>query len=72
MAIDFTLTPAQRELQLQSRKFAGEVLAGARYWPRDNVDVGVEVEHAWIDDAGHVTDATDTRTEARVYVRLRK
>lgn len=30
MAIDFTLTPAQRELQLQSRKFAREVLAGAR------------------------------------------
>lgn len=30
MAIDFTLTPTQRELQLQSRKFAREVLAGAR------------------------------------------
>src|SRR5438309_7265766 len=28
--IDFTLSPAQRALQLQSRKFAGEVLAGAR------------------------------------------
>ena len=30
MAIDFTLSPAQRELQLQSRKFARDVLAGAR------------------------------------------
>src|SRR6202047_4699311 len=30
MAIDFTLTPPQRELQLQSRRFAAEVLAGAR------------------------------------------
>ncbi|MGY4299619.1 alkylation response protein AidB-like acyl-CoA dehydrogenase [Bradyrhizobium sp. i1.4.4] len=29
MAIDFTLSPAQRALQLQSRKFAAEVLAGA-------------------------------------------
>jgi nitroalkane oxidase len=29
MAIDFTLTPAQRELQLQSRKFAKDVLLGA-------------------------------------------
>ena len=30
MAIDFTLTPPQRELQLESRRFAVEVLAGAR------------------------------------------
>ncbi|MCP3475260.1 acyl-CoA dehydrogenase family protein [Bradyrhizobium sp. CCGUVB1N3] len=30
MAIDFTLSPAQRELQLQSRKFAKDVLAEAR------------------------------------------
>ena len=30
MAIDFTLTRQQRELQLDSRKFAGAVLAGAR------------------------------------------
>jgi alkylation response protein AidB-like acyl-CoA dehydrogenase len=30
MAIDFTLTPQQRELQLESRRFAAEVLAGAR------------------------------------------
>jgi hypothetical protein len=30
MAIDFTLTPQQRELQLESRRFALEVLAGAR------------------------------------------
>ena len=30
MAIDFTLTPQQRELQLESRRFATEVLAGAR------------------------------------------
>lgn len=30
MAIDFSLTPEQRELQLQSRRFAREVLAGAR------------------------------------------
>jgi butyryl-CoA dehydrogenase len=29
MAIDFTLSPEQRELQRQSRKFAKEVLAGA-------------------------------------------
>jgi nitroalkane oxidase len=29
MAIDFTLSPAQRELQLQSRKFAKDVLADA-------------------------------------------
>src|ERR1700733_10209549 len=29
MAIDFTLTPQQRELQLESRRFATEVLAGA-------------------------------------------
>ena len=29
MAIDFTFTKAQRELQLQSRKFAHDVLAGA-------------------------------------------
>src|ERR1700751_5589035 len=29
MAIDFTFTKAQRELQLQSRKFAQDVLAGA-------------------------------------------
>ncbi|QIO31278.1 acyl-CoA dehydrogenase family protein [Bradyrhizobium sp. 1(2017)] len=29
MAIDFTLSPAQRALQLQSRKFAAEVLTGA-------------------------------------------
>src|SRR5580700_3885334 len=29
MAIDFTFTTAQRELQLQSRKFARDVLAGA-------------------------------------------
>jgi nitroalkane oxidase len=29
MAIDFSLTNAQREMQLQSRKFAREVLAGA-------------------------------------------
>jgi nitroalkane oxidase len=31
MAIDFTLTPQQRELQLECRKFAGDVLAGARH-----------------------------------------
>ena len=31
MAIDFTLSSAQRELQLQSRKFARDVLAGARH-----------------------------------------
>jgi len=30
MAIDFTLTPEQRKVQLESRKFAKEVLAGAR------------------------------------------
>ncbi len=30
MAIDFTLTPQQRELQLECRKFAGDVLVGAR------------------------------------------
>jgi nitroalkane oxidase len=30
MAIDFTLTPLQRELQLASRRFARDVLAGAR------------------------------------------
>ena len=30
MAIDFTLTRQQRELQLDSRKFASDVLAGAR------------------------------------------
>jgi len=30
MAIDFALSPAQRELQLQSRKFARDVLADAR------------------------------------------
>ena len=30
MAIDFTLTAQQRELQLASRKFAKEVLAEAR------------------------------------------
>src|SRR5580704_3686013 len=30
MAIDFTLTTQQRELQLQSRRFARDVLAGAR------------------------------------------
>jgi nitroalkane oxidase len=30
MAIDFTLTPQQRELQHESRRFALEVLAGAR------------------------------------------
>jgi alkylation response protein AidB-like acyl-CoA dehydrogenase len=30
MAIDFTLTPQQRELQLDSRRFANDVLAGAR------------------------------------------
>ena len=29
MAIDFTLSPEQRELQRQSRKFAKEVLEGA-------------------------------------------
>jgi nitroalkane oxidase len=29
MAIDFTLTPSQRELQLQSRRFAADVLSGA-------------------------------------------
>ncbi len=48
------------------------VLAGLRYWPRDNVDVGVEVEHAWIDDAGQVAGTSDTRTQARLFVRLRK
>src|ERR1700734_2046164 len=30
MAIDFTLTRQQRELQLDSRRFASDVLAGAR------------------------------------------
>lgn len=30
MAIDFTLTPPQRELQRESRKFAADVLAGAK------------------------------------------
>src|ERR1700690_1834627 len=30
MAIDFTLTPQQRELQLASRKFAREVLSSAK------------------------------------------
>jgi nitroalkane oxidase len=30
MAIDFTLTPQQRELQIEARRFAGDVLAGAR------------------------------------------
>ena len=30
MAIDFTLTPAQRALQLDARKFAKEVLGDAR------------------------------------------
>src|ERR1700728_2761187 len=29
MAIDFTLTPEQRELQLESRRFGADVLAGA-------------------------------------------
>ena len=31
MAIDFTFTQQQRELQLECRKFAGDVLAGARH-----------------------------------------
>src|SRR5579863_2453299 len=31
MAIDFTFTPQQRELELECRKFAGDVLAGARH-----------------------------------------
>jgi nitroalkane oxidase len=31
MAIDFTITPQQRELQLEARSFAGDVLAGARH-----------------------------------------
>jgi nitroalkane oxidase len=31
MAIDFTITPQQRELQLEARRFAGDVLAGARH-----------------------------------------
>ena len=30
MAIDFTLTPQQRELQLASRKFARDVLSSAK------------------------------------------
>jgi nitroalkane oxidase len=30
MAIDFTLTPQQRQLQIEARRFAGDVLAGAR------------------------------------------
>jgi nitroalkane oxidase len=30
MAIDFTLTPQQRELQIEARRFAEDVLAGAR------------------------------------------
>jgi nitroalkane oxidase len=30
MAIDFTLTPQQREFQIESRSFASDVLAGAR------------------------------------------
>jgi alkylation response protein AidB-like acyl-CoA dehydrogenase len=30
MAIDFTLTPPQRALQLESRQFAADVLAGAQ------------------------------------------
>jgi nitroalkane oxidase len=30
MAIDFTLAPQQRELQIEARRFAGDVLAGAR------------------------------------------
>ncbi|HEX9468913.1 MAG TPA: acyl-CoA dehydrogenase family protein [Bradyrhizobium sp.] len=30
MAIDFTLTPQQRELQLESRRFAADVFAGAK------------------------------------------
>jgi hypothetical protein len=30
MAIDFTLTTAQRKLQLEARKFAKELLADAR------------------------------------------
>lgn len=30
MAIDFTLTPEQRELRSEARKFAKEVLAGVR------------------------------------------
>ena len=29
MAIDFTLTPSQRRLQLESRRFAADVLSGA-------------------------------------------
>ena len=29
MAIDFTLTPRQREIQLQSREFARDLVAGA-------------------------------------------
>ena len=30
MAIDFALTPGQRELQRESRRFARDVLAGAK------------------------------------------
>jgi hypothetical protein len=48
------------------------VLAGARWWPRDNVDVGVELTQAWLRDARHVEGAEESRTEARVFVRLRK
>ena len=46
--------------------------AGARWWPRDGVDIGVTVARQAIHDVAHVDGAESRRWIARLAVRLQK
>lgn len=48
------------------------VTGGARWWPRDAVDLSLDVAYAWLDNRGNVAGADDRSWSARLGVRLRK
>jgi hypothetical protein len=48
------------------------VTAGARWWPRDGVDLELTADRSWLDNAGHVDGADQRRWAVYLAARLHK
>jgi hypothetical protein len=48
------------------------VTAGARFWPRDGIDVELTADRSWISDAGHVEGTDERRWALALALRLHK
>ena len=48
------------------------VTAGARWWPRDGVDVELTADRSWLDNAGHLAGVDERRWAVYLAARLHK